>query len=168
MVVGDTIANSGAVVTSYFEWLRNMTDRFRYEAEVIRHEEFDPSLMDRYIMPEFRSRISAILGVGESEETTRWWNSVLRDIVVAAVNEDYAEAKTHGVSMQTASLADAIMRVVSAVLVTEHQSERMADWDSLPVGLKERLLVCLAHPESHILKKDAEEIVQLLKSRIST
>ena len=92
LVVYDFLANGAGVTASYFEWLRNLYQRARYEAENIYEKEFDDRVMDRYIMPEFRNRIKAVLNIEESDKTTALWNTILRDIMFSAVNEDYSYA----------------------------------------------------------------------------
>jgi glutamate dehydrogenase/leucine dehydrogenase len=78
-VIYDFLANQGGVNASYFEWLRNLTDRFRYEAEKIYSKEFNPDVLNEYIMPEFQDRIKQILLNDESPAITQEWNMIMRD-----------------------------------------------------------------------------------------
>ncbi len=157
-VIYDFLANCGGVVASYFEWLRNLAERFRYEDEVIRGVPFNPDNMDRYIMPEFRGRIKAILSEGESDEATLRWNSVLRDIVFAAVNEDYQFSEAHGIPMKTAGLTNAQLRVLAAVLLKADDAERTLLWQSMSAKCRKLIEPFLRHPETVLYNSRAEKI----------
>jgi hypothetical protein len=80
--------------------------------------------LTRFVMPEFRSRILAILREPESPAVTGAWNNVLRDIMIAAVNEDYEEAARGGFSLKSAGYASAILRVMAAELLRTPKSDR--------------------------------------------
>jgi len=108
LVVYDFLANSGGVVASYFEWLRNLEMRYHYEADHIYKEEFDLSCLDYAIMPEFRDRIKAILNISEGEQATALWNLLIRDIMLKSFNEDYRVAFKEGISLKTAGFVAAI------------------------------------------------------------
>lgn len=150
-VLYDFLANGAGVTASYFEWLRNLADRFRYEAEEIRGCPFDPSCMDPYVMPEFSERLKAILSEMEGEATTRAWNLLLRDIMFAAVNEDWRFAKEHGVSMRTAGFVNSQLRVLAAYLCRMDPAARETLETTLSPATKKMLLSFLAHPETVLL-----------------
>ena len=146
-VVYDFLANGGGVVASYFEWLRNLCDRYRYEADVINGEPFDIRVMDSYIMPEFGERIKAILQEPESQGTSEAWNSVLRDIMFASVNDDADFAEAEGVAMKTAGFVDATLRLMTAEMARMAPGNCTAFWNSLPDKAKKYLRPYLSHPE---------------------
>ncbi|AEJ18199.1 Glu/Leu/Phe/Val family dehydrogenase [Gracilinema caldarium] len=146
-VLYDFLANGAGVTASYFEWLRNLTDRFRYEAERIRHVPFDISCMDPYVMPEFKTRLKKILANGESRNTTESWNLMLRDIMFAALNEDYRFAKDHKVSMKTAGFLNAQLRVLAATLVRMEEKDRQSMMARLPDKSRALLKPFMEHPE---------------------
>lgn len=146
-VVYDFLANGGGVVASYFEWLRNLYDRFRYEADVINRETFDIHVMDSYIMPEFSERIKSILQEPESQDTSEAWNRVLRDIMFASVNDDAALAEAEGISMKTAGFVDATLRLMAAEMARMSPGKRTAFWNSVPDRTKKYLRPYLSHPE---------------------
>ncbi|MDC7222385.1 MAG: Glu/Leu/Phe/Val dehydrogenase dimerization domain-containing protein [Spirochaetales bacterium] len=147
LVVYDFLANSAGVTASYFEWLRNLWQRARYEAENIYRRPFDDSLMDDHIMAEFRTRIKGILQQEESPETTRAWNGILRDIMFSAVNEDYRTAARDKVSLKTAGFRDAQFRVLAAALSSLPPEERERLISPLPEESKKVLTVYENHPE---------------------
>ncbi len=147
LVVYDFLANSAGVTASYFEWLRNLWDRGRYEAEKIYGRSFDDSVMDCRIMPEFRRRIKEILSREESPETTELWNTILRDIMFSAVNEDYRAADKEGISLKAAGFRDAQMRVLAAALAGMRAEERERVLEPVPRETRERLSLYEKHPE---------------------
>jgi len=147
LVIYDFLANSAGVTASYFEWLRNLNQRCRFEAEQIHNQEFDDSVMDRYIMPEFLDRIKSILTQEESQETTDRWNRILRDIMFSAVNEDYRFAAEKGTSLKNAGFINSQMRVFAALLSGKDEDERRVLTESLPKETLTMLDSFLAHPE---------------------
>ncbi len=166
-VVYDFLANSAGVTASYFEWLRNLHERFRYEAEEIRDEPFDPAIMDRYLMPEFAARIQSILARKESGPTTDTWNLLLRDIMFAAVNDDYHYAAVNGISMKTAGFVDAVCRVLTAVLLKSPPHTRRRLWKDLPLKARTELVRYFNHPEACHHNGEAREIIQKLEPSAS-
>lgn len=164
VVIYDFLANQSGVNASYFEWLRNLTERFRYEAEVIHNSNFDFTCMDDFIMPEFHDRIIQILSRDESHTTTTEWNALLRDIMWAAVNEDYRDSKIHHVSMKTVGFANAQMRVLAAMLLRMTGDERRHCWETLSSKTRELLIPVFDHPESSLINRNADVIVRELKS----
>ncbi len=166
VVVYDFLANSGGVITGYFEWLRNYSDRLHYESTRIHGVEFDRAQLDRYIMPEFKERIRTILSMRESEETTRMWNSILRDIIIAAVNEDYRFAVENGVRMKQAGMARAQRRVCASMLVQSNDATRTAIWNDLSVDAKKGMIPYLRHPEISQLYEGALDVAESLANDI--
>ena len=154
-VLYDFLANGGGVIASYFEWLRNLTERRRYEAETIRGERFLVEDLARFVMPEFRPRILAILKEPESPASTEAWNTILRDILIAAVNEDYEEAALGGISLKTAGYAAAILRVLAAELLRAPKSDRPGFIAGLKPETRRRLARCLRHPEAVLIDPGA-------------
>jgi glutamate dehydrogenase/leucine dehydrogenase len=159
-VLYDFLANGGGVIASYFEWLRNLAERRRYEAETIRGERFRVEDLARFVMPEFRSRILAILREPESPAATAAWNTVLRDIMIAAVNEDCGEAARGGVSLKTAGYASAILRVLAAELLRAPQSDRPGFIAGLKPETRRRLAHCLRHPEAAMIDPGAAALAE--------
>lgn len=164
VVLYDFLANGGGVVASYFEWLRNLAERSRFESEAIRGERFDVQALVRFVMPEFRSRICAILEKPESPEATAAWNRVLRDIMIAAVNDDYDDAVRHGVSLKTAGYARAILRVLAAELLRAPKSGRPAFIAGLKHETRLRLARFLRHPEAALIDPGAAAIADRVES----
>lgn len=163
MTIYDFLANQGGVNASYFEWLRNLTERFRYEAEVIHGVPFDIDGMDPYVMPEFRQRIKAILAEEESERTTMAWKGLLRDIMWAAVNEDYREAQAAGVSMKTIGFAQAQLRVLGAQILRMSDAERRRCVLSLSPATRDMLVPVIRHPEAELLNPHAKDVLAELQ-----
>jgi len=157
-VIYDFLANGAGVTASYFEWLRNLTERYRYEAEVIKRSVFNIDIMDSYIMPEYKDRIKGILMQKESEKTTREWNMILRDIMVSALNEDYKTSKRNQSSMKTAGFINAQLRVLAAIVLKLPAKERMELWETLPDKTKEALAPFIDHPEAKLHNKDVLNI----------
>jgi glutamate dehydrogenase (NAD(P)+) len=155
LVVYDFLANSAGVTASYFEWLRNHYQRSRYEAENIYDKEFDDSVLNSYIMPEFLERIKAVLAQEESPEVTEQWNMILRDIMFSAVNEDYAFARENKVSLKDAGFINSQMRVLAAAM-TKMGSLQAADLEeSLSDQTRLMLKNFLNHPEVEIFRNQA-------------
>lgn len=161
-VVYDFLANGAGVTASYFEWLRNWAERYRYEAEEIRGEDFNIDIMRPYLMPELKNRLKAILLKKETPEVTEEWNALLRDIMFTSVNEDYEEALRLGVSMKTAGFINTQLRVLTAVLLKAPAEERHTLWEELPSSVKDRLRPFFDHPEAALLSADRDSIVEKL------
>ncbi len=161
-VLYDFLANQGGVNASYFEWLRNLSERFRYESETIFGKVYNPDVMDEYIMPEFRSRIKKILEQKESEETTEKWNMLLRDMMFAAVNEDYDFAEMNNVSMKTGGFVNAQLRVLAAEILKMAPGKRKILWQSMSVKSKKMIKPFFRHPEVIIHNREAGAIIDEL------
>lgn len=159
-VVYDFLANGAGVTASYFEWLRNLSERFRYEAEHIKNEAFTLDCMDQYIMPEYRARIKDILSMHESEETTALWNTILRDIMISAVNDDYTAAKEMGVSMKTAGFVNSQLRVLAATLVQLPCEKRGQLWTTLSDKTQNLIRPFLEHPEIELYTCNKKSILK--------
>ncbi|PCJ58464.1 MAG: hypothetical protein COA79_13165 [Planctomycetota bacterium] len=159
-VVYDFLANSGGVTASYFEWLRGIVERFKFEAKEIHQRPFDISVMDSYVMPEFKTRINQILVSSESEKVDALWESVLRDIMFAGVNDDYNRAKKFKVRLKIAGFIDSILRVLSKLILSGNEEEAKLIWDSLPKDTKDQLKGYFEHPELNYgnFKKIAQEL----------
>jgi glutamate dehydrogenase/leucine dehydrogenase len=153
-VVYDFLANSAGVAASYFEWLRNLSQRARYEAEVINKKPYDISVMEKYIMPEFKERILGILAKDESRQVTDEWNTILRDIMISAVNEDSHTALSQGISLKTAGFIDAQLRVLAASLAPLNSSKRESLLAGLPEDTLGRLKEYEKHPEVALFKPE--------------
>jgi glutamate dehydrogenase/leucine dehydrogenase len=162
VVIYDFLANGAGVTASYFEWLRNLYDRFRYEANVIRKEEFSLDILDKYIMPEFDERIKRILLEEEGEWTTREWNLLLRDIIFSEINEDYSFSKNNGVSMKSAGFVNSILRVLTATLINMNRGDRLELWGTLNIRTKGLLKPYFEHPEAEQLAED----ISLIKKEL--
>jgi glutamate dehydrogenase/leucine dehydrogenase len=159
IVLYDFLANQSGVIASYFEWLRNWVTRFRYEAEVIERKEFKLDMMDQYCMPEFRERIKKILLTEESIQTTHEWNMILRDIMFAAINDDYDFAKKYNVSMKTAGLVNAQLRVLTAMLLKMSREKRIEYWNLFSEKIKELIQPFFLHPEAKLYRENVNDIV---------
>jgi glutamate dehydrogenase/leucine dehydrogenase len=161
-VIYDFLANGAGVTASYFEWLRNWTERYRYEAEEILGENFDIDVMEPYLMPEFKNRLKEILLKKESPRVTLEWNALLRDIMFTSVNEDYDAARSQGISMKTAGFINTQLRVLTAVLLKAPQDERKTLWKGLPQTVKERLRPFFEHPEAGLLSPERDGVLEEL------
>jgi glutamate dehydrogenase (NAD(P)+) len=148
LVVYDFLANGGGVAASYFEWLRNLYQRYKYEDEAVYKKEFNASVMDQFIMPEFKERIHGILRNEESPAVTIEWNKLLRDIMFTAVNEDYQFAKENNVSMKDAGFINSQFRVLSAALGKFPEDERETLIKELSQKAKKTLEKFMKHPEA--------------------
>ena len=148
LVVYDFLANGGGVAASYFEWLRNLYQRYKYEDEIVYKRKFDTSVMDQFIMPEFKERIHGILKNEESSAVTIEWNKLLRDIIFTAVNEDYQFAKANKVSMKDAGFINSQFRVLSAALGKLPEETRRTLIKELPQKAKHTLKKFMKHPEA--------------------
>ena len=143
-VVYDFAANAGGVIASYFEWLSNMYERRRYEAEVIRSETFDPDTIARYVMPDYADRIYGIL----AQPSTDRWNALLRDMVFATINEDYRFVAEHGGTLKQAGLVNAVLRTLAAAVAANPSLEDAVS--SLPEETRELLRGFSDHPETRL------------------
>ncbi len=148
LVMYDFLANGGGVAASYFEWLRNLYQRYKYEDEIIYKRNFNASVMDHFIMPEFKKRIHGILSNDESETVTVEWNKLLRDIIFTAVNEDYQFAKENNISMKDAGFINSQFRVLSAALGKLSEDKRETLMKELPQKAKHILKKFMKHPEA--------------------
>ena len=150
-VIYDFLANSGGVTASYFEWLRNLHDRFQFEAVEIRHTRFRTDTLSDYIMPEFAVRIQEILSQSEDETTTARWNGLMRDMIYGALNDDTRVSAERGISLKTAGFIDSQLRVLAAVLARMSPDTRQTLWEDLPNTVKELLRDYLQHPEVELI-----------------
>ncbi len=138
-VIYDFLANSGGVTASYFEWLRGITERFRYEQESIRNEAFDIDTISPYIMPEFRTRILNILTDKESEVATREWRLLIRDIMFSSFNDDFNRSRKLNMSLKESGLLDSVLRQTAACLIRQPVEVTRRVWESLEVETKENI-----------------------------
>uniref|UniRef100_UPI002629865C Glu/Leu/Phe/Val family dehydrogenase n=1 Tax=Oceanispirochaeta sp. TaxID=2035350 RepID=UPI002629865C len=152
LVVYDFLANSAGVTASYFEWLRNLYQRSRFEAEKIYEKDFDDSVMNSYIMPEFRERIKAVLAQDESPAVTEQWNMILRDIMISAVNEDYHFAREQKISLKDAGFINTQFRVLTAALSRMSEDQAQGIKDSLNEKASVMLDEFLTHPEVDVFR----------------
>jgi glutamate dehydrogenase (NAD(P)+) len=157
LVVYDFLANGGGVAASYFEWLRNLYQRYKYEDEIVYKKEFNACIMDQFIMPEFKERIHEILLKEESSAVTVEWNKVLRDIIFTAVNEDYQFAKENNVSMKDAGFINSQFRVLSAALSKIPEETRKTLMKELPQKAKQTLRKFIKHPETALYTRKVIE-----------
>jgi glutamate dehydrogenase (NAD(P)+) len=148
LVVYDFLANGGGVAASYFEWLRNLYQRYKYEDAIVYKRTFNASIMDQFIMPEFKERIHGILSNDESTAVTAQWNKLLRDIIFTAVNEDYQFAKENNVSMKDAGFINSQFRVLAAAAVKLPEETRKKLMKELPQKAKNTLEKFMKHPEA--------------------
>ncbi|MFP4552151.1 MAG: Glu/Leu/Phe/Val family dehydrogenase, partial [Spirochaetales bacterium] len=148
-VIYDIAANAGGVIASYFEWLSNIYERRRYEAEVIRGKEFAPKSVSRYIMPDYQTRIYDILAAPSNDG----WNALLRDMMFTTINEDYAFASEHGVTLKEAGFINAVLRTLAAAVATDAHLATAAL--GLPEKTRALLRSFLEHPEVSLYTNDA-------------
>ncbi|QEN05472.1 Glu/Leu/Phe/Val dehydrogenase [Thiospirochaeta perfilievii] len=163
-VIYDFLANGAGVTASYFEWLRNLNDRFKYEAEAIKKVEYSLDIMDKYIMPEFSERIKRILIEEEGAWTTREWNLLLRDIIFSEINEDYTFSANNGVSMKTAGFVNSSLRVLTATIIKMDSAQRDVIWKNIPNKSKKLLRSYFDHPETELFSDNMDEIKKELFS----
>jgi glutamate dehydrogenase/leucine dehydrogenase len=142
-IVYDFLANSGGVIASYFEWLRGLTERKRFEATTIRSRNFDVGCMRPYLVPELAERILAILAKPESKTATRAWQSLIRDLLFSSFNADYELAAREGCALSTAGMIDAQLRVFAAILHGRQEG------DTLPGKLSPHTTGMLAEYRTH-------------------
>ncbi|MFT5131326.1 MAG: hypothetical protein ACI8W8_004962, partial [Rhodothermales bacterium] len=144
-IVYDFLANSGGVIASYFEWLRGLTERKRFEASTIHSRSFDVDCMRPYLVPELSVRILATLAKPESAAATESWRLLMRDILFAGFNADYDLAARHGCPLSTAGMVDAQLRVFAAILHSRSDAERIVT--ALSPRTRGLLADYQAHPE---------------------
>ena len=82
----------------------------------------------------------------------------LRDIMFAALNEDYQTAQSSAVSMKTAGFTNALLRVLSAQLLKMPDEKRTACWRGLNDTTRGMLKPFLSHPESGLFNTRANTI----------
>jgi glutamate dehydrogenase/leucine dehydrogenase len=145
--VYDFLANSGGVTASYFEWLRGLAERFRYEAEEIDGQTFNVDTLDNYIMPEFKKRIKEILSQKESKKVDDLWETILRDIMIAGLNDDYRRSQKLKVRMKISGFVDSILRVFASKILQMPTVEAKKTWATLPKGCRDHLKNYFKHPE---------------------
>ncbi|MBN4074020.1 hypothetical protein JYT61_00505 [bacterium AH-315-E10] len=139
IVVYDFLANSGGVIASYFEWLRALAERHRYESMYINQNPFSVTNLKHHVMPEFEDRILTILREPENDHSTAAWRSILRDIIFAGINDDFKYALTHNISLKTAGFSKAIMQVLASILANPDYNDLGIEMDHLPVSLQEAI-----------------------------
>lgn len=147
-VLSEGVAGAGPAIFGYFEWLRNLSDRARYEAESIRRVPFNPSALINHLMPEFETRLTSILETRESPETERRWEETLRDIVMTATIEDLASASRSGMPVKTVSVSSAQLRVCAARVSGMNPEQRDRYLASIPTELSTSLSQYLEHPDA--------------------
>lgn len=147
LVVYDFLANSGGVTASYFEWLRGLAERFRYESEEIDKQPFNVSILNDYIMPEFKKRINEILSQKESKKVDELWETVLRDIMIAGLNDDYCRSLKLKTRMKISGFIDSILRVLASKILQMNEIDAKKYWDTLPKGCRDQLKNYFKHPE---------------------
>ena len=161
-VVYDFLANSGGVIASYFEWLRGIAERRRFESEVIRRETFDIRSIDNLIMPEFRNRIHGILDRQENQDTTVQWQRIIRDLIFAAFNDDWIQSREHDISLKQAGTMDAQLRVLASLFIQIKGDHAAVLWHELPEISKNFIRPYFNHPEITENRR-AKQLEQLLK-----
>lgn len=147
LVVYDFLANSGGVTASYFEWLRGLAERFRYESEEIDKQSFNVGILNDYIMPEFKKRINEILSQKESKKVDELWETVLRDIMIAGLNDDYRRSLKLKTRMKISGFIDSILRVLASKILQMNVVEAKKYWDTLPKNCRDQLKNYFKHPE---------------------
>lgn len=153
-VIYDFAANAGGVIASYFEWLSNIHERRRYEAEVIRGENFELQSIGRYVMPDYRQRIYDIL----EQPTTEDWNALLRDMMFTTINEDYQFAATHASTLKAAGFTNAILRTLAAAVAMDPNLANAAA--TLPTRTRRLLEGFLCHPEVALYTDDPGKLAK--------
>ena len=147
LVVYDFLANSGGVTASYFEWLRGLAERFRYESEEIDGQVFNVEVLNDYVMPEFKKRINEILSQKESKKVDDLWETVLRDIMIAGLNDDYRRSLQLKTRMKISGFVDSILRVLSSNILQMPTVEAKKLWVTLPKDCRAQLKNYFKHPE---------------------
>jgi hypothetical protein len=87
---------------------------------------------------------------------------VMRDISFAAVNEDYAFSRVHGISMKTAGFINTQLRVLTAYLLKIDAEDRKRIFGALGDKVKDLLKPYMEHPEAIMHNPDAQKIVKVL------
>ncbi|MBN2652700.1 MAG: Glu/Leu/Phe/Val dehydrogenase [Spirochaetales bacterium] len=146
VVVYDFLANGAGVTASYFEWLTNLNSRFKYEAEHIYKGSYDDSIMDSFIMPVYLGRVKKILRTADKQSSTEMWNSLLRDIMVSSVNEDFQLAAESGISCKDAGFIRAQLRVLAKAISLD-KLELDALRENITPRFRNLLDFYLEHPE---------------------
>lgn len=147
LVAYDFLANSGGVSASYFEWLRGLAERFRYESEEIDKQPFNVSVLNNYIMPEFKARIIEILGQKESKKVDQLWETILRDMMIAGLNDDYRRSLQLKTRMKISGFVDSILRVLAPKILQMPIIDAKKYWETLPKGCRDQLKNYFKHPE---------------------